>query len=173
MSKMTIKMRKIGRMNLRMNFELSRSKLGYRATLIKILDKKFFTPFLRHFWLIEAKIKMKMKNFWKLSSVFDSPHENLYGNFDKNLWIFFFYLRHFWLIEANIKMKTNEFGKMSLIFEYSIMTQFLRHFFSIQLIYTILKQITLNKHTIETLYLIFVDQIWETEKVIIIKKNKK
>ena len=42
-------MRKIGRMNLRMNFELSRSKLGYRATLIKILDKKFLTPFLRHF----------------------------------------------------------------------------------------------------------------------------
>ena len=40
---------KIGRMNLRMNFELSRSKLGYRATLMKILDKKFLTPFLRHF----------------------------------------------------------------------------------------------------------------------------
>lgn len=92
MSKMTIKMKKIGRMNLRMNFELSRSKLGYRATLMKILDKKFLTPFLRHFWLIEAKIKMKMKNFWKLSSVFDSPHESLYDNFHKNLWKFFFFL---------------------------------------------------------------------------------
>lgn len=130
MSKMTIKMKKIGRMNLRMNFELSRSKLDYRATLMKISDKKFLTPFLRHFWLIEAKIKMKMKNFWKLSSVFDSPHESLYDNFHKNLWkFFFFYLRHFWQIEANMKMKTNEFEKMSLIFEYSIMTHFLRHFF--------------------------------------------
>lgn len=92
MSKMTIKMKKIGRMNLRMNFELSRSKLDYRATLMKISDKKFLTPFLRHFWLIEAKIKMKMKNFWKLSSVFDSPHESLYGNFHKNLWKIFFFL---------------------------------------------------------------------------------
>ena len=34
------------------------------------LLKKILTHFLRNFWLIESKIKMKMKKFGKISSIF-------------------------------------------------------------------------------------------------------
>ena len=51
-------------------FEFSILKLGYVAILMKIWKKKL-TYFLRHFWLIEAKMKMKMKKFGKISSIFE------------------------------------------------------------------------------------------------------
>ena len=53
--KMKMKMKKFGRMNLILEFSIS--KLGYMAVFIKISEKKL-THLLRHCWLIEAKIKM-------------------------------------------------------------------------------------------------------------------
>ena len=49
-------------------FEFSISKLGYMAIFMKICAKNFLTLFVGHFWLIEAKMKMKMNKFGKMSS---------------------------------------------------------------------------------------------------------
>ena len=84
---------------------------------IKIWEKKLFTHFLNHFWLIEAKMKLKMKKIGKMIYVFEFSTSKL-GYMAifmkicaKNFLTLF--VGHFWLIEAKMKMKMNKFGKMS------------------------------------------------------------
>ena len=62
-------MKKFKKMNLIFGFSIS--KLSYMAIFMKICGKKFLTLFLGHFWLIEAKMKMKMKKFGKMSLIFE------------------------------------------------------------------------------------------------------
>ena len=48
-----------------------RSKLGYTEIFMKIYEKKVLTNFLGHFWLVEAKIKIKIRTFGKMSLIFE------------------------------------------------------------------------------------------------------
>ena len=57
-------MKKLGKMSL--IFEFFISKLGYTEIFLKICGKRSFTHFLGHFWLVEAKIKIKIKKHGKL-----------------------------------------------------------------------------------------------------------
>ena len=101
-----MRMKKIGRMNL--IFDFSISNLGYMAIFMKIWEKKL-THFLRHFWLIRAKMKVQMKKNWE--NKFDlwilRIKIRFYGNFHENLWKkrLTHFLGHFWLIVAKMKMK--------------------------------------------------------------------
>ena len=61
-------MKKYGKMFL--VFEFSVSKLGYVVIFMKIGENSFWLN-LRHFWLIETKIKMKMKKILIMSLIFE------------------------------------------------------------------------------------------------------
>ena len=74
--------------------------------------KKKLTHFLRHLWLIKAKMKMKMKKYGKISSVLEFCISIL-GYIGIYLTHF---IGHFWLIETKMKMKMKKYGKMSPIF---------------------------------------------------------
>ena len=88
------------------------------------LRKIFLTHFVRHFWLIETKMKMKIKRFGIMKSIFEFSISELgYTKtfmkiWEKKFWLIF--LSYFWLIEAKLKMKMKKSGKISLIFELSI-----------------------------------------------------
>ena len=112
---MKMKMKIFEKMSL--IFKLSTSKLDYKEIFMKICGKIFLTHSFRHFWLVKAKTKMKMKKyFWFL-------HINirLCGSFPENLRKKFLthFLRHFWLIKKTIKMKMKKYGKIISIFEFS------------------------------------------------------
>ena len=88
------------------------------------LRRKNLTHFVRHLWLIEAKIKMKIKRFGKTSSIFEFSiskfhYTKIFVKISEKK-ILTNFLSHFWLIEAKRKMKMKKFGKTSLIFEFSI-----------------------------------------------------
>ena len=53
------------------NFSILYIKLGYMAIFMKICPKKNLTYFVGHFWLIKAKMKMKMKKCGKMSPIFE------------------------------------------------------------------------------------------------------
>ena len=59
------------------DFWILHIKIGICGNFHKNQRKKFFTQFLRHFWLIEAKMKMKMKRIGKTSSIFELPISKL------------------------------------------------------------------------------------------------
>ena len=82
-------------------------KLGYMAIFMKICGKKNLTHILGHFWLIEAKMKMKIKNMGKWIQFLNSAYQiRLCDSFHENLRKIFLthFLRHFWLIGAKMKM---------------------------------------------------------------------
>ena len=80
-------------------FEFSISKLEYVTNENR--RKKCLTHFLRHFWLIEARMKMKIKKFGKMKSIFEFSILKLgYMELFIKIWekTFFskFYLRTYW-----------------------------------------------------------------------------
>ena len=59
------------------NFLIIHIKIRLHGNFHENLLKKNLTHFLGHFWLIEAKMKMKMKTFGKMSLIFlNSPYQN-------------------------------------------------------------------------------------------------
>ena len=46
-------------------------KIRFHGNFHENLRKCFLIQFLSHFWLIEAKIKTRMKKYWKMSSIFE------------------------------------------------------------------------------------------------------
>ena len=54
-----------------MTFEFSISKLGYTEIFMETCRKENLIHFFGHFWLVEAKMKMKMKKHEKMSSIFN------------------------------------------------------------------------------------------------------
>ena len=53
------------------NFWILPIKIRLNSNFHKDLWKKFFDTFVGYFWLIKAKIKLKMKKYGKMSSVFE------------------------------------------------------------------------------------------------------
>ena len=81
-------------------FEFSISNLGHMAIFMKICAKNYLTHFAGYFWLIEAKINMKIKKYGKMSPILEFSISKLgYVAIlmkiqGKNFWPIF--LRHFW-----------------------------------------------------------------------------
>ena len=62
-------------------------KIRLYGTFMKICGKKSLTHFLGHLWLIGAKIKIKMKKYRKMSSIFQFPISKLgYVAIFKKIW---------------------------------------------------------------------------------------
>ena len=57
-------------------FEFSISRLCYMELFMKIYAKKFDPIFLRDFWQIEAKMKIKMKKYEKWVQFLSSAYRN-------------------------------------------------------------------------------------------------
>ena len=53
------------------NFWILHIKIRLCGNFHENSRKKFLTHFSRHFWLIKAKMKMQMKKFRKISSIFE------------------------------------------------------------------------------------------------------
>ena len=82
--------------------------------------KNVFTHILGHFWLIEAKMKMKVKKYGEIFSIFEFSilkwgYVVIFMKIGEKKFLTDF-LRNFWLTEAKIKMKTKKFAKMISIF---------------------------------------------------------
>ena len=77
---------------------------------------------LTDFWLIEAKIQIKIKKFQKTSTIIElytlnvGHNINFQENLRKKIDLI---LTNYWLIKAKMKMKMMKFGKISTSFEVS------------------------------------------------------
>ena len=106
------------------NIKIWKNKFDFWIFCIKLrlygnfqenLRKKKLAHFSRHFWLIEVKMKMKIKRFEKNSLIFEFSISKYV------IWqlswksegrkLAHFKDIFFWLIEAKLKMKMKKFGK--------------------------------------------------------------
>ena len=85
-------------------------------------EKNIFDPFLRHFSLVEAKMKVKMKLYGKISSILEFTTSKLvYVPVFMKVWEKTFdpLFKTFWKKIKN-EDKSEKNGKLSSIFEFSI-----------------------------------------------------
>ena len=144
-----MKMNMKKRLENKFNFWIFDIKIRLCNSFPENQRKYFLTNLLRYFWLIDAKMKIKMKiwekSFWPICKTFltnQGKNEKedkkiwknefyfltlhikirLYRNFHENLRkrILAHFLSHFWLIQSKMKMMMKKLGKMNLIFELSI-----------------------------------------------------
>ena len=70
-----------------LNFLILHIKIRLYGNFYENMLKKVLTHFFRHFWLIEGKIKIKMKKYGKMSSIFEFSISKLrYIGIFKKVW---------------------------------------------------------------------------------------
>ena len=91
------------------HFLILHIKIRLQGNFHENLRKKFLTDFFNHFWLIEAKMKIKMKEFGKINSVFAFSisklgYAGIFFEIQEKKFLTHF-LRHFWFFHKNLREK--------------------------------------------------------------------
>ena len=105
-----------------LNFLILHIKIRLYGNFYENMLKKVLTHFFGHFWLIEAKTKMKVKKYGKMSSIFEFSISKLrYVGIFMKVWekVFDPFLKIFLTNLGKMKMKMKKYGKIIWIFEFS------------------------------------------------------